>query len=51
MLAFVRGSGTLVVVNFGADPVDLPAGEVLLTSVGLIDGRLPSDAAAWLSIS
>ncbi len=51
VLAFVRGSGTLVVVNFGADPVDLPAGEVLLTSVGLIDGRLPSDAAAWLSIS
>ena len=30
---------------------DLPAGEVLVTSVGLIDGRLPSDAAAWLSIS
>ena len=50
MLAFTRGSGTVAVVNFGAEPVELPAGEVLLSSVDLVDGRLPSDAAVWLAV-
>ena len=50
VLAFTRGNSTVVVVNFGDDPVDLPAGEVLLSSVDLVDGRLPSDATAWLAV-
>ena len=50
VLAFTRGSGTVAVVNFGAEPVELPAGEVLLSSVDLVDGRLPSDAAVWLAV-
>ena len=49
VIAFTRGSGTVVVVNFGAQPVELPAGEVLLTSVDLVDGKLPQDATAWVA--
>lgn len=50
VLAFTRGDGTLVVVNFGADPVTLPAGEVLLASADLADAKLPSDATVWLAV-
>jgi alpha-glucosidase len=49
VLAFTRGDVTCV-VNFGADPVELPSGDVLLRSDGGLDARpLPTDAAAWLS--
>lgn len=47
VLAFRRG-GVLVVVNFGTEPVDLPAGEVLVASEPPVAGRLGPDAAAWL---
>ncbi|MFT3876149.1 MAG: glycoside hydrolase family 13 protein [Propioniciclava sp.] len=50
VLAFTRGE-TLVVVNFGASPVALPAGEVLLTSAPLVDGQLPTDASAWIALA
>ncbi|MDO5535185.1 MAG: glycoside hydrolase family 13 protein [Propionibacteriaceae bacterium] len=50
VLAFTRGSQTLVVVNFGSTPIELPAGEVLLSSVDLVEGRLPSDATVWLAV-
>jgi alpha-glucosidase len=43
-----RGPGWHCVTSFGADPVSLPAGTVLLSSVPLIDGLLPSDATAWI---
>ena len=36
------------VTNFGARPTELPEGEVLLASAGVADGRLPSDASAWV---
>ena len=36
------------VTNFGATSVALPAGEVLLASVPLVDGKLPTDATAWI---
>lgn len=36
------------VTNFGAAPVALPAGEVLLASASLVDGKLPCDATAWV---
>jgi alpha-glucosidase len=48
VLHFERGGGIQCVTNFGADPVSLPAGEVLLSSGPLADGRLSSDATAWL---
>lgn len=47
VLVFDRGEVT-VVVNFGADPVPLPHGEILITSIPADDGLLPSDGAAWL---
>ncbi len=50
VLAFTRG-GVLVLVNFGADPVRLPAGEVLVASVDVADGWLPTDAAAWIRVA
>jgi alpha-glucosidase len=51
-LHFDRPGGLEVVVNLGADPVELPAGarHVLLASGALTeDGRLPGDTAAWLA--
>ena len=50
MLAFERGPGLVVVVNLGAEAVDLPpeAGELLLASGPLgPEGRLPPDTGGW----
>jgi alpha-glucosidase len=38
----------ICVVNLSSAPVELPAGEVLLASGALAEGRLPSDTAVWL---
>jgi len=52
VVAFRRASGFGCVVNVGAGPVDLPAGELLLCSADLDDaGRLPGDATAWLTLA
>lgn len=49
VLAFERGDGVLCVVNFADEAHPLPEGaEVLLSSVPIEDGRLPTDAAVWL---
>ena len=48
VVAFERGSGVRCVMNLSPEPIDLPDGDVLLSSVSLVDGRLPSDAAAWV---
>ena len=50
VIAFTRGDRFACVVNFGAQPVTLPHGDVLLSSIPL-DGGLPSDAAAWVRLS
>jgi alpha-glucosidase len=49
-LAFRSGDVT-VVVNFGAEPVALPAGhgEVVLASGALEEGLLPRDTTVWLA--
>ena len=47
-LLFERGGGIRCVTNFGAEPIALPAGEVLLSSAPLADGRLPGDTTVWL---
>jgi alpha-glucosidase len=47
VIAFSRGDRFACVVNFGAKPIELPAGEVLLSSVPL-DAVVPTDAAAWV---
>jgi alpha-glucosidase len=49
VLAFARGEHFICLVNFGADPVDLPAGaDVLLASSELEGGALPHDSTVWL---
>jgi len=50
VLVFARGAEFVCIVNFGADPIPLPAHDsILLTSTALTaDGRLGPDAAAWL---
>lgn len=48
VLAFRRGSATACVVNLGKDPIELPPGDLLVSSAPLSSGLLPVDAAAWV---
>jgi alpha-glucosidase len=43
-----KGGGLVCVLNASETAVPLPAGEILLTSGPLADGKLPPDTAAWL---
>lgn len=47
-LVFRRPGGLICVLNASADPIALPPGTVLLTSVPLHDGLLAPESAAWL---
>jgi alpha-glucosidase len=48
ILAFERAGALACVVNLSADPVRLPAGEILLAS-GVVDDHTASpDTAVWL---
>ena len=51
VLAFERGPGLSVVVNFGADTVALPEGTSVLLASGPLtdDAKLPTDTAVWLT--
>ena len=50
-LAFRRGAGVVCVVNFGPDPLPLPAGKVLVASSPLTPAsHLPPDTGAWLRV-
>ncbi|MFF4885431.1 alpha-amylase family glycosyl hydrolase [Streptomyces nigra] len=49
VLHFARSDGWRCVANLSAGPVDLPAGEVLLSSAPLESGRLAPDTTAWLA--
>ena len=35
-------------LNAGKRPMPLPAGELILASAPLVDGKLPPNTAAWL---
>jgi alpha-glucosidase len=49
VIAFARGDRFVCIVNFGPDPVPLPAGaSVLISSNQLIGGALPQDTTVWL---
>jgi alpha-glucosidase len=48
VLGFERAGGIRCVTNFGSEPLTLPKGDVLLTSVALDAGRLPGDTTVWL---
>jgi alpha-glucosidase len=47
--AFARGERFVCLVNFGPEPVPLPAGaEILITSGELEGGAVPADTTVWL---
>ena len=49
VIAYQRANGWMNLTNFGATPVVLPEGKMLLTSAPLTDdGRLPQDTSVWL---
>ncbi|MGP9503347.1 glycoside hydrolase family 13 protein [Specibacter sp. AOP5-B1-6] len=48
MLAFRRPNGWTSVTNFGTEPAELPAGEVLIASAPLEGGLLPGATTVWL---
>lgn len=45
---FRRPNGWEVAMNFAAEPVELPDGDVLLSSGPLEPGRLPGETTVWL---
>ena len=47
-LVYRVDGGLVCALNAGDKPIALPAGEVLLASAELVDGKLPPNAAAWL---
>lgn len=52
VLCFTREPGFACLVNLSPEPVGLPAGaELLLASAPLEGGRLPTDTAAWLTLT
>ena len=50
-VAFERSGGWICVTNFGSEAIELPLGEVVVTSTDLVAGRLPADSSAWLRTS
>ena len=48
VLHFARPNGWQSVTNFGAEPVALPEGEVVVSSGPLEDGKLPANTTAWI---
>ena len=50
-LTGVDGRTLLVLVNLGAEPVELPAGTVLVRSGDLDAAGLPTDTAVWIDVS
>ncbi len=50
VLDFTREPGFRCVVNLSDLPVALPAGDLLVATEELVDGRLPGDATAWLAV-
>ena len=47
-LSYRRGPDLVVALNAGDVPVELPAGEVLLSSAPIEGDKLPPNTAVWL---
>ena len=47
-LAYRRGPNLVVALNAGDAPVELPPGEILLSSGPISDDKLPPNTAVWL---
>ena len=51
VLYFTREPGFGCLVNLSGEPAELPGGaEVLVASASLVDGRVPTDTAVWLTL-
>jgi alpha-glucosidase len=50
VLAFDRGPAFRCLVNFGPEPVALPAGSRVLLASEPCDGALPPDTATWVQL-
>ncbi|MEN3344587.1 MAG: alpha-glucosidase, partial [Arthrobacter sp.] len=48
VLHFRRPGGWHSVTNFGGEPVELPAGTVLISSAPLVGRFLPANTTVWL---
>ena len=49
MIAFARGERFVCIVNFGPQPIELPAGaDVLVASAALDGNAVPQDTTVWL---
>ena len=48
VLHFKRPGGWEVLMNFGAEAVDVPKGELLVASEEIKDGKVPQDVAVWV---
>jgi alpha-glucosidase len=48
VVAFVNGDVT-VIANIGTVPVELPVGDILLSSQPITGGVLPSDTTVWIA--
>lgn len=48
VMYFVRPNGWACITNFTGAPYALPAGDVVLLSSPLVDGKLPVNATAWV---
>jgi alpha-glucosidase len=46
---FSRPGGWHSFTNFGAKPVTLPAGTIILASAPVVDGKLPGNSTAWVT--
>ncbi|WEV46523.1 alpha-amylase family glycosyl hydrolase [Bifidobacterium sp. ESL0690] len=50
-IAYRRANGWTNITNFSAEPMNLPEGEVLLSSSPLTaDGKLPQDTSVWMKL-
>ena len=49
-LAYRRGPNLVVALNAGDVPVELPPGEVLLSSSAIEGDKLPANTAVWLRV-
>jgi alpha-glucosidase len=48
VVAFERAGGWVCITNFGSEPLQIPSGEVLLSSGEIEQGNLASNATCWL---
>jgi alpha-glucosidase len=47
VIAYRRQAGFTCIVNLSASDIDLPAGDVILSSLP-VTGTIPTDTAVWL---